>query len=148
MPASDWLGHYAKCFATVELNNAFYRLPEASTFAAWAQALPDDFVVAVKASRYLTHVRRLQEPGEPVARLMERASELGPKLGPVLVQLPPTLRVDAEALERTLAAFPRYARVAVELRHESWFDLAVRRLLEAAGAACCLTDRDGRHGPL
>lgn len=148
LPARSWLAHYSARFATVELNNAFYRLPEATTFADWGQALPDDFVVAVKASRYLTHVRRLREPEEPVHRLMERAGALGPKLGPVLLQLPPNLRVDAPALARTLRAFPRGTRVAVELRHESWFVPAVREVLREAGAAACLTDTAGRPGPL
>lgn len=85
LPASRWLGHYAERFCTVEVNNAFYRLPEATTFATWARTLPDDFVVAVKMSRYLTHVKRLREPDEPVKRFMERAREVGPKLGPVLL---------------------------------------------------------------
>jgi uncharacterized protein YecE (DUF72 family) len=148
MPAGQWRGHYARCFATVELDNAFYRLPQAPTFDPWASAVPDDFVSAVEASRYLTHVRQLKEPQEPVKDLMERARGLGSKLGPVPVQLPPNLRVECEPLERTLAAFPRGVRVPVELRHESWFDPAVRSLLEPTGTACCMTDTDGGHGPL
>lgn len=148
LPTRAWLAHYARLFATVELNNAFYRLPEGSMFASWAEMLPEGFVVSVKASRYLTHIRRLRDPVEPVERLMERARELGPKLGPVLLQLPPNLGIDLDALEASLAAFPRGARVAVEFRHESWFDLAVRRVLEDAGACLCLADRDGPRGPL
>src|SRR5436309_3838759 len=70
---ADWLEHYASRFATVEVNNAFYRLPETSTFEAWARRTPDDFVLAVKASRYLTHVRRLRQPAEPVKRFLDRA---------------------------------------------------------------------------
>ena len=84
-----WLEHYADRFATVESNNAFYRLPEPATFAAWAERTPPDFVMAVKASRFLTHIRRLRDP-EPVGRLMDHARHLGAKLGPVLLQLPPT----------------------------------------------------------
>ena len=148
LPAGAWLGYYAQRFATVELNNAFYRLPEAKTFASWAEILPDDFVVSVKASRYLTHIRRLRDPKEPVARLMERAAELGPKLGPVLLQLSPNMSVDLDALRETLAAFPLGTRVAAEFRHESWFVPSVRALLEEAGAAWCLADRDGPQGPL
>jgi uncharacterized protein YecE (DUF72 family) len=83
-----------------KVNNAFYRLPELSAFKAWAEAVGDGFVFAVKASRYLTHVRRLQGPEEPVQRLVERASGLGAKLGPVLLQLPPNLGVDLDALGR------------------------------------------------
>jgi uncharacterized protein YecE (DUF72 family) len=148
LPVREWLTYYAERFATVEINNAFYRLPEASSFANWAVSLPEDFVVAVKASRYLTHVRRLHEPEEPVHRLMERASSLGAKLGPVLLQLPPSLRLDADGLAAALAAFPRQSRVAVEFRHPSWFVPPVRALLERAGAACCLADRAGPTTPL
>jgi uncharacterized protein YecE (DUF72 family) len=144
----DWLSWYSERFATVELNNAFYRLPEASVFANWCRVLPDDFVVSVKASRYLTHVRRLHDPEGPVQRLMHRASELGPKLGPVLLQLPPNLQVDAVALRRTLDAFPRAARLAVEFRHDSWFVPSIRELLAERGAALCLTDTGGHRSPL
>jgi uncharacterized protein YecE (DUF72 family) len=145
---TDWLEYYSHRFATVEVNNAFYRLPEVSTFEKWAAAVPDDFVVSVKASRYLTHIRRLQEPREPVRRLMDRVSGLGPKLGPILLQLPPNLPLDLKGLRLTLEEFPAGVKVAVEFRHESWFVEPIRRLLEDVDAACCLTDVDGRHGPL
>ena len=144
---AHWLEHYAARFRTVEVNNAFYRLPEKSTFESWRTRTPDDFVVTVKASRYLTHIKRLREPAEPVKRLMERARGLGPKLGPVLLQLPPNLRVDLDALEEALVQFPRDVRVAVEPRHESWFEPATRKLLESRGAAFCLTDRLGGRPP-
>jgi uncharacterized protein YecE (DUF72 family) len=146
-----WLEHYAGRFATVESNNAFYRLPEASTFEAWAARTPADFVMAVKASRYLTHIRRLREPEEPVDRLLDRARHLGGKLGPVLLQLPPNLQADPEALDRTLRAFPAGVRVAVEPRHGSWFSDEVRDLLTEHGAALCLADSAGvprRRSPL
>ncbi len=148
LTTAEWLGYYAQRFSTVEINNAFYRLPDRSTFARWAATLPQGFTVALKASRYLTHVRRLKEPEEPVARLMERAGALGPKLGPVLLQLPPTLSMDAAALDRTLDAFPSGVRVAVEVRHPSWATEETRRVLENHGAAFCLTDTSGVHGPL
>jgi uncharacterized protein YecE (DUF72 family) len=109
--------------------------------------VPADFVFAVKASRYLTHLRRLQDPKEPVDLLMERASELGRHLGPVLLQLPPDLEVDADALDRTLAAFPRDVRVAVEPRHDSWYTDEVRHVLESHHAALCLADRRGPRMP-
>ncbi|HEV3363479.1 MAG TPA: DUF72 domain-containing protein, partial [Acidimicrobiia bacterium] len=86
MRQAEWLEFYARHFQTVEVNNAFYRLPEASTFEAWARRTPADFVVAVKVSRYLSHIKRLADPAEPVARFVERARCLGDKLGPVLVQ--------------------------------------------------------------
>ena len=147
IPKARWLEHYAERFATVESNAAFYRLPERRTFADWAARTPDDFVVTVKASRYLTHVRRLREPQEPVGRLAERLEGLGEKRGPVLLQLPPTLRQDLEALDATLRAFPRRWRVAVELRHPSWFVDATRRALEKRGAAFCLADRPRWQAP-
>lgn len=147
MPTRAWLGHYAGAFATVEVNNAFYRLPEKHTFDQWQAAVPDDFDFAVKASRYLTHVRRLREPREPVHRLMDRATALGPKLGPVLLQLAPTHRVDVEALDATLRAFSRSVRVAVEPRHDSWWISEVRGLLERHGAALCWADKNGKGPP-
>ena len=84
-PQRVWLEYYAERFATVEVNNAFYRLPERKTFQAWRERTPDDFCVAVKVSRYLTHIKRLKDPAEPVQRFMERASALGYRLGPVLL---------------------------------------------------------------
>ena len=102
------LEFYARHFATVESNNAFYRLPEGERFAAWARATPDDFVMAVKMSRYLTHIKRLRDPEEPVARFLDRVQHLGDKLGPVLLQLPPTLRADLELLDATLSRFPAH----------------------------------------
>ena len=107
LPASRWLERYASSFDTVEVNNTFYRLPEASTFAAWRRQTPSRFVIAVKASRYLTHLKRLKEPVEPVARLFARCSRLGSKLGPVLYQLPGNFHRDLERLESFLQALPR-----------------------------------------
>lgn len=131
----------------MEVNNAFYRLPEASTFESWAKRTPADFVVAVKVSRYLTHVKRLAEPAEPVARFIERARCLGPKFGPVLVQLPPTLTRDVERLGAALDEFPDDVRVAVEFRHDSWFVDETRHLLEKRNAAFCLADSPVRRTP-
>lgn len=142
-----WLEHYADGFATVESNNAFYRLPERRVFEAWAQRTPADFVMAVKVSRYLTHIKRLREPDEPVERFLGRVAGLGPKLGPVLLQLPPQFRCDIGRLEDTLRRFPDAIRVAVEFRHQTWFVDPVRRLLERHGAALCLADRRGMLTP-
>jgi uncharacterized protein YecE (DUF72 family) len=136
-----WLEHYAEHFATVESNAAFYRLPELATFAAWRERTPADFRWAVKASRYLTHIKRLREPAEPVARLMERNQGLGPKMDAVLLQLPPTLQADTDLLRECLAQFPGGTRVAVEPRHASWWTDDVRALLERYGAALCWADR-------
>lgn len=139
-----WLEHYAARYATVEVNNAFYRLPERSTFERWRDQTPEGFVVAVKASRYLTHVRRLRDPAEPVSRLVDMAAGLGSRLGPFLLQLPPTLRASPDLLDACLRAFPTAARVAVEPRHESWWGDEVRAVLERHEAALCWADRGGR----
>jgi uncharacterized protein YecE (DUF72 family) len=144
VPKRAWLEHYATVFATVEVNNAFYRLPERSTFVDWWKRTPDDFRVAVKLSRYLTHVRRLRDPVEPVARFLDRAAGLDDKFGPVLVQLPPTLRADVDRLDEMLGQFPATVQVAVEPRHPSWWAEDTRRVLERRGAALCWTDRRGR----
>jgi uncharacterized protein YecE (DUF72 family) len=144
LPRANWLAGYADAFATVEVNNTFYRLPDPERFEAWAQVTPDDFVFAVKASRFLTHVKRLKDPREPVGRLLDHAEALGRKLGPVLLQLPPTLRIDADRLDETLRAFPDRIRVAVEPRHASWFTDEIRALLSEHGAALCLADRGSR----
>jgi uncharacterized protein YecE (DUF72 family) len=143
-PKSSWLSEYAKSFDTVECDNAFYRLPTRDTFAKWAAALPDGFTMAVKASRFLTHIKRLSEPAEPVQRLFESCEGLGDRLGPILLQLPPNLRIDLARLDATLACFPASMRVAVEPRHESWWTDDLRRLLEKRGAALTWADRLGR----
>jgi uncharacterized protein YecE (DUF72 family) len=148
VPQARWLEFYAERFATVESNAAFYRLPEAATFAAWADRTPPDFVMAVKASRYLTHMLRLAEPEEPVRRLLGRARELGSKLGPILIQLPPTMRIELDRLRATLDAFPPELRVAVEFRHKSWFTDEVRRELTDRRVALCLADRTGPLTPI
>jgi len=144
LPLRLWLERFAEAFQVVEVNNAFYRLPEKSTFQQWRERTPDDFRFAVKMSRYLTHIKRLRDPAEPVARFLGRAEALGDKLGPVLLQLPPTLKVDVDALERTLSRFPSHVRVAVEPRHESWWIDEVRDVLKRHGAALCWSDRKGR----
>ncbi|MFJ3335953.1 DUF72 domain-containing protein [Streptomyces sp. NPDC086766] len=143
-PVRLWLEEYARHFATVEINNAFYRLPSRENFAAWRERVPPDFVAAVKASRYLTHVKRLKEPAEPVHRLMSHAEGLGDRLGPVLLQLPPTLLADARLLDACLACFPAGTRVAVEPRHMSWWTHEVRAVLRERGAALCWADAYAR----
>lgn len=144
VPQNQWLTTYAAGFGTVENNNAFYRLPDRELFERWRDLTPDGFVMAVKASRYLTHIKRLADPEEPVERLMRSASGLGDRLGPILLQLPPTLKAETERLDRCLRAFPKNVRVAVEPRHDSWWTGEVRDLLTERGAALCWADRLGR----
>ncbi len=138
-----WLRHYGQRFDTVECDNAFYRLPAVETFEKWAGALPDGFSMAVKASRFLTHIKRLKDPQEPVQRLLAAVRGLGDRLGPILVQLPPTMRVDVDRLAQTLQCFPTSVRVAVEPRHETWWTPEVRRVLEERNAALTWSDRLG-----
>jgi uncharacterized protein YecE (DUF72 family) len=145
---AHWLSFYAERFATVEVNNVFYRMPEPATFDAWREQLPDGFILSVKASRYLTHIRRLHDPAQPVSLLMERVSRLGGCLGPILLQLPPNLRADEDALDATIAAFGANVRVAVEVRHPSWLCDGVRSVLEKHGAALCLVDGGPQKVPI
>jgi uncharacterized protein YecE (DUF72 family) len=157
VPQRRWLEHYASQYASVENNSSFYRLPAPGTFAGWRDRTPDDFVMAVKASRYLTHVRRLREPAEPIARLLGAAAELGPKLGPILLQLPPTFTAEPALLDAGLTEFQSawraagrrpghhgHLRIAVEPRHASWWTGEVRQILAAHDAALCWADRLGR----
>lgn len=144
LPQRDWLSYYAGRFQAVEVNGTFYRLPGTETFASWAEQTPDDFIFALKLSRYLSHVRRLTDPGEAVHRFLDAAAPLGHKLGPLLLQLPPTFPADLERLDAVLRAFPPGVRIAVEFRHESWFSNEVHGLLERHGAALCLADRGSR----
>ena len=113
VPQRRWLEHYASQFATVENNGTFYRLPAPEVFASWRERVPGDFVMTVKASRYLTHVRRLRDPADPVRRLLAAAAGLGGRLGPVLLQLPPDMRAAPELLRECLRQFPAAIRVAV-----------------------------------
>ncbi len=143
-----WLSRYAEAFSTVEVNNSFYRLPSAATFARWRAETPEGFVVAVKASRFITHVRRLRDCRDPVALLWERASELGPRLGPVLFQLPPRFRADPERLARFLDVLPGGMRAAFEFRDRSWEEEpSVLELLDRRGCAFVLADRPGARVP-
>jgi len=145
LPQRGWLEYFAKRFQTTEVNNTFYNLPDASVFEQWEKVAPHDFLFALKMSRFLSHLKRLRDPEEPVERFLERARRLGGKRGPILIQLPPSMRVDAGRLKTTLAAFPASERVAIEFRHESWFVPEVRSVLEQAHAALCL--QDGGRGP-
>ena len=134
------LEFYAQHFSTVEVNYSFYRLPEKSVFETWREQSPQDFLFAVKGSRYLTHMKKLKDPVEPLTRLMERASGLQEKLGPILFQFPPTWSVNCSRLEFFLELLQTYPqqRYTFEFRHNSWLNPQVYKLLERAGAALCL----------
>ncbi|MEX2255062.1 MAG: DUF72 domain-containing protein [Acidimicrobiia bacterium] len=148
VPQRRWLERYAELFDTVEINNSFYRLPTEGSFRRWAEATPADFCFAVKASRYLTHVKRLRDPVAPVRLFASRARQLGPKLGPILLQLPPHFPCDPARLDATLEAFGTDVHVAVELRDERWHEERVYEVLHRRGSALVWWDRRGTHGPL
>jgi uncharacterized protein YecE (DUF72 family) len=141
-PARLWLHHYAQYFDTVEVNNTFYRLPLKTSVARWVEETPPRFVFAVKASRYLTHVKRLTDLGGGIQRYYERLEALArsPKLGPVLWQLPANFRRDDERLGAALEAMPP-GRHCFEFRHASWFVEPVYDLLRKHRAALVIGDR-------
>jgi uncharacterized protein YecE (DUF72 family) len=143
LPASQWLTWYAQRFHTVEINNSFYRLPAPETFAAWREQTPADFIFAVKASRFLTHMKQLRDPEEPLERLFSRARRLGRKLGPVLYQLPARLECDLGRLEPFLKALPPRVQHVIEFRHPSWYVPPVFERLEHHHVALCLHDKEG-----
>jgi uncharacterized protein YecE (DUF72 family) len=132
------LAYFATRFRTVELNNPFYRLPAPEAFLRWREATPVDFQFAVKASRVITHLLRLRDSAAPLALLLEHASALGPKLGPVLFQLPPTFQADLPALDRFLSLLPAERRWVIEFRHPSWQTVAAYDRLGRAGVALCI----------
>ena len=149
MSSRQWLTHYASVFDTVEINNTFYRLPEVETFECWRRQMPRRFLAAVKASRFLTHIKRLKDPDEPIERLFSRAKALGPALGPVLYQLPPNFfrnDINVERLDLFLRALPQRINRRVvyhvfEFRHPSWYVDDTYGLLERHHATLCLHDK-------
>lgn len=144
VPQRLWLTHYAQEFPVVEVNSTFYRLPKREAAKKWREQTPDGFLMAAKMSRYLTHIRRLQDPQEPIARFFDRLEPLGDRLGPILIQLGPRMKADIEALDGVLRAMPKGVQVAVEPRHPSWWSDGVRTTLEQHEAALCWADRRGR----
>ncbi len=137
------LEYYATFFRTVEINASFYRLPPELAFRSWAERVPESFVFAVKASRFITHVKRLSSPEESLRLFLSRASLLGEKLGPVLFQLPPRFPPDLGRLERLLSLLPQGLRVAFEFRDGRWLAPSVLGVLERHGAALCIPDGPG-----
>lgn len=145
VPTSRWLEHYSEVFDTVEVNNTFYRLPNRDAVARWVEQTPDAFVFTVKASRYLTHIKRLTDLGQGVERFYERIEPLteSPKMGPVLWQLPANFRRDDERLAAALEGLPP-GRHCFEFRHESWFTPDVYALLRERKVALVIGDHPER----
>lgn len=147
LPRSARLGYYVDNFDSVEINNAFYHLPGLATLKQWKHTVPAGFSFAVKASRYITHMKRLKEPGQAVQKFFRRMRLLGGALGPILFQLPPRWRVNVERLQAFLDALPGGNRYAFEFRDESWFCSPVYEALAAHGAACCIYHLNRRTSP-
>ncbi len=144
----EMLPFYAQRFDTVELNNSFYRLPTDTAFDDWRTTTPPNFVFAVKASRFLTHQKKLKDPESALQNLLPRASRLSAKLGPVLFQLPPRWQVNPDRLEAFLEALPHDLRFAFEFRDLSWIRSDVEALLRRFHAAFCIYELAGYHSPL
>jgi uncharacterized protein YecE (DUF72 family) len=146
LKAADMLRYYAERLSTVEINNTFYRMPNAGLLERWAQETPETFSFVLKASRRLTHQSRLDD-ADGTAYFFRTAGALGDRLGPALVQLPPHFRKDVAALRGFLALVPDGRRVAFEFRQATWFDEEVYETLRAKGAALCLADTDEAPDP-
>ena len=143
LPKTEWFAHYAKTFDTVEINNSFYRLPELTTFVRWRRRAPTRFLYAVKASRFLTHMKKLKDPEQPLQLLFDRMQPLGKHLGPVLYQLPPGWKLDFDRLDYFLQVLPRGVRHVIEFRDPTWYAPSVFELLEHRQVALCLHDMGG-----
>lgn len=137
LPQKKWLDFYSQNFDTVEVNSTFYRLPPESYFKNWSGQVPDNFIFTVKASRYITHIKRLSIEMEPLDRLLKRARFLGHKLGPVLFQLPPAMKFDYELLNNFILSLPKSMRFVFEFRHNSWFNDKIYELLAKHNVALC-----------
>jgi uncharacterized protein YecE (DUF72 family) len=144
---SDFLRYYQQEFQTVEINNSFYQLPKEKTLMDWRESVSGDFLFAVKASRSITHLKKLKDTQEPVQRLLARIKLLEEKLGPVLFQLPPNFRFNATRLETFLQALPQDYRYTLEFRDPSWLNPETYRLLSEYQAAFCIYEFAGRCSP-
>jgi uncharacterized protein YecE (DUF72 family) len=138
--AKDMLRFYAGRFPTVEINNTFYRMPKEDVVRGWAEQVPETFAFVVKAPKRITHDRRLKECAELLRYFYGVTATLGPKLGPLLFQLPPNFKLDLPRLEAFLDELPERRRVAFEFRHASWFDDTVFAALRSRGIALCVAD--------
>jgi uncharacterized protein YecE (DUF72 family) len=145
---SEWLRYYAARLASVEINSSFYRLPRRAVFERWREETPARFVFAVKASRYITHVKKLRDSTETVPRFLDRADGLGEKLGVVLYQFPPGWKRDEGRLAEFLRTLPPGHRSACEFRNPTWFNDRVFDLLDAHDTAFCIHDAEGLAVPL
>ena len=147
LPQKRWFEHYARHFDTVEINASFYRLPLASTFDSWREKAPRGFRYAVKANRFLTHMKKLIDCEAALAEFIDLARRLGPTLGPILYQLPPSLHKDVERLAAFLNRLPSDLEHVVEFRHKSWYEDDVLELLDRHGTGFVSHDLKGLVSP-
>jgi len=147
LPAKEMLSFYAQRFSTVEINNTFYRMPAPSVLESWATQVPENFRFVLKAPQSITHFQRLKDIEESTERFLQVASVLRERLGPLLFQLPPNFKKDLPRLEGFLDVIPAGARVALEFRHESWFDDEVFARLRAKSCALCVADSEDLPSP-
>ena len=147
LPQAAWFDFYARRFSTVEINNSFYRLPSEAAVDRWRDGAPNAFAYAVKANRYITHVKRLHDCAEAVDRFLRRMRRLGPHLGPILYQLPPNWKPTPARLADFAALLPDDLVHVFEFRDPRWFDEAVRNVLEQYGLALCRHDHMGLSCP-
>ncbi|MBN2551846.1 MAG: DUF72 domain-containing protein [Spirochaetales bacterium] len=147
LPQSEWLRYYSERLQSVEINNTFYRLPERSTMKRWEASVPDSFRFAVKASRYITHMKKLKDPELSTSRFFRRIEPLEGKLGPILFQLPPHWKQNSRRLEGFIGQLPPKRSYTFEFRDPSWFDPQIYRILERAGAAFCIYHLAGESSP-
>ena len=143
LPQKRWFEHYSDVFDTVEINNSFYRLPSADTFAKWRDQAPPGFCYAVKANRFLTQAKKLLDCEEPLERMMGAVRHLGDRLGPILYQLPPRLKLNLERLETFLQLVPKDVTNVFEFREKSWYVPDTLELLDRYGASFCVHDMPG-----
>ena len=147
LPKNKWFEHYAQHFDTVEINNTFYHLPKETSLQRWHKQAPKNFLYALKANRYITHIKRLKDTSEEVERFFDRINLLKSRLGPVLYQLPPSLRKDLDLLASFIKLLPRRRIAVFEFRHESWFSGDTFKLLNQFGAGFCVHDLVGKETP-
>ena len=147
MPAREFLAHYGSRFRSLEVNSTFYRLPLESTLARWRDLTPEGFVFAVKASRYITHIKRLREPENTVGPFLDRVRSLGTKLGPILLQLPAKFTFNAEVLASFCEVLDKRFRYVFEFRDPSWFQAQTCDTLKRYGMAFCIYDFAGLRAP-
>lgn len=144
---SDWLTYYGECFNSVEINGSFYKLPSKKTFKQWKKQTPGDFVFTIKASRYITHMKKLKDPGEPVKKFFDGIETIEEKMGAVVFQLPPKWNCNTDRLAGFLKALPGGHRYAFEFRDPSWITGEVNDILADSGAAFCIYDYAGFKSP-